>query len=420
MGKSDQWPAVREILDELRRFANDELHDNLLPFWSGRVIDTVREGFVGGISQEGVPAVDSPKGLILNARLLWTFSAVYNYTGDRQYFDLAGRACNYIAARFADKTHGGYYWMVDAAGRALETKKQTYAQAFIIYAFAEYYRACGRREVLDEAAGLFEIIERRCSDRVYGGYFEAFSAQWEEIEDMRLSGKDMNEKKSMNTHLHLLEAYTLLCRVWDDRRVREQLRNLVTIFLEKIIDPGSFHQRLFFDEKWHPRSAMISYGHDIEASWLLHEAAGVLDDREMLARVGELCTGMASGVAGGINKLGGLVHERDESGWTDGEMEWWAQAEAVTGFLHAFGISTDLRFLEMARQVKDFILGYMVDRVNGEWFYRVDREGRPLPGYDKAGFWKCPYHNVRMCLEILRFNPPEQTIVSDSPEKGSQ
>ncbi len=388
-------------IDELRLFAVTELEENLLPFWSRRMTDLVNGGFLGAIDQNGEPVSEAPKGLILNARLLWTFSAVCNHYGNEEYLDPAHRAWDYIVTRFSDVSCGGYFWTVDCAGNPLDTKKQTYAQAFVIYAFSEYYRACGRQEALDAAIRLYRLMEDNCADSMNGGYLEAFSRNWGEIDDSRLSEKDLNERKTMNTHLHVLEAYTSLLGVWDEPGLRERLKMLIGVFAEKIVGLGNFHQKLFFNEEWEARSEMISYGHDIEASWLLLEAAQTLGEKDLAGRTAELSLRLARGAAEGVNRFGGLTHESDGKGGTDDETEWWAQAEAVVGFLNAWRLSGDVRFLELATGVKKFIERYFIDRKGGEWFYRLDAEGRPLPGYDKAGFWKCPYHNVRMCLEIL-------------------
>ncbi len=393
-----------ERIDELREFALKEMNNNILPFWSREVIDSINGGFTGAIDQDGNAMAGSPKGLIMNARILWTFSAVYNFNREPEYLELATRAYNFIEDYFADHEYGGYYWKVDATGGAPDTKKQTYAQAFVIYAFSEYFKACGSEEVLQNAQRLFEVVEKHCVDRVYGGYFEAFSREWQFIEDNRLSDKDMNEKKTMNTHLHVLEAYTSLLQVWENDAVREQLRELIEIFAGKIADSENFHLKLFFDEKWQSKSGMISYGHDIESAWLINEAAMVLGDNALLRRSEELCCSMAEAVVPGINGEGGLAHEVDSDGSGDGELEWWAQAEAVVGFLNAFRISGNSEFLDIAVGVKRFTEKYFIDHSNGEWFYRLDKNGTPLPGFDKAGFWKCPYHNIRMCLEILKFN----------------
>ncbi len=392
------------LLENLCVFARDQLYGNILPFWCALAPDDRKGGFAGRITGEGVVLQDAPRGIILNARLLWTFSAVYSFNGNPLYLALARRAYDYMIAYFFDEIYGGCYWNLDSSGTPIEDKKQTYAQAFVIFAFSCYYKASREPGALEKAFALFELIEEKCHDQESDGYFEAFTRDWGVIADNRLSGKDLNEKKSMNTHLHLLEAYSSLLRVCRRDRLEMKLRELIGIFTGRIIDPSTFHQRLFFDEKWQCKSDLISYGHDIETSWLLYEAAMVTGDREIIRSAAGISAGMAEAAMEGINELGGLVHERKSGTACSGETEWWAQAEAVTGFLHAWRLTADMKFLLQARRVSDFITRYVADPKGGEWFYRLDKNGRPLAGYDKAGFWKCPYHNVRMCLEILKYH----------------
>jgi cellobiose epimerase len=396
--------AGREAVPErLYVFARDQLFGNLLPFWTSVVPDKQGAGFAGRVDGEGKAIRDAPVGIILNARLLWTYSEVYCVTPEQLYLDLARRAYDHLVNHFQDDIHGGYYWAVDASGSPLQDKKQTYGQAFAIFALAGYYKACRDPGVLERALALYEVVEEKCSDTLYNGYFESFSREWQYTGENRLSAKDLNECKSMNTHLHLLEAYAALLGVHRSGHLEARLRNLICIFTGRIIDPVTYRQRLFFNEKWECRSDVISYGHDIEASWLLYEAAVTLGDRGIISSVAGTCVKMAEAAMEGLNELGGLTHEKGSGDPDNGEMEWWAQAEAVTGLLNAFRLSGDFRFLAGAAGVSEFIADYVVDKQNGEWFYRLDRNGSPLPGYDKAGFWKCPYHNVRMCLEILKY-----------------
>ncbi len=249
-----------------------ELTQNILPFWIDKMQDAEYGGFYGRIDGNDRLHKNANKGSVLNARILWTFSAAYRILKDEEYLDVATRAYDYIKQYFLDKKFGGVYWELDYKGNPANTKKQVYAQGFALYGFSEYYRATGNQEALDLAIELFHLIEKY-KDKKYGGYFEAFTREWQPIEDMRLSEKDANEKKSMNTHLHILEPYTNLLRVWDNEELKKAQRELILIFSDKILNNNTFHQELFFGEDWAVRSSAISYGHDIEASWLLYEAA---------------------------------------------------------------------------------------------------------------------------------------------------
>ncbi len=371
---------------------------NILPYWSGRMVDRLHGGFHGRIDGDDVLHGQANKGAVLNARILWTFSAAYRALGTPEYRGLADRAYAYVNDHFVDSAQGGVFWELDYRGRPVNRKKQVYAQAFAIYAWAEYHRATGNPESLQSAKELFLLLEGT-ADRGQGGYLEAFSANWQPIADMRLSAKDANEKKTMNTHLHVLEAYTNLYRVWRDERLRRALEGLLTLFSVHFLADGAGHLTLFFDEQWRPRSTAISYGHDIEAAWLLLEAAEVLGDGTWVDRMGATACRIAEATLAGIQPDGSLAYERD-GGHLDDERHWWVQAEAVVGFTYAFRQSGDGRFQQAARKLWHYILANLVDTANGEWHWSRRADGSINRTEDKAGFWKCPYHNARMCLEM--------------------
>jgi mannobiose 2-epimerase len=295
-------------------------------------------------------------------------------------------------------------WEADHTGKAHNTRKQTYAQGFGIYGFSEYFRASGNSESLETAIGLFENIEKHCFDSRFGGYLEALSDNWQPMEDMRLSAKDENYPKSMNTHLHILEPYTNLYRVWKNEQLAIQIKRLIRVFLDHIIDSETGHFNLFFDNDWTVRSEIISYGHDIEGAWLLTEAAEVLGDRELLKEVEVAAMSMTEitlmeGMAGD----GSLYYEKaGKDGHLDTDRHWWPQAEAVVGLLNAWQISGDEKYLQKSMEVWHFIKNKMIDHRYGEWYWSVDNNGVPSTHQDKAGFWKCPYHNSRACMEAIR------------------
>jgi len=390
------------IKAELKQSAVNELTHNILPFWMNRMTDVKNGGFYGRIDGGNNIIHDAPRGAILNARILWSFSAAFHRFREPAYLETAKRAKDYILQYFFDNTYGGTYWVLNSDGSPLDTKKQIYSQAFFIYAFSEYFMATEDREGLDKAIELFHLIEKHSFDGGLNGYFEAFDCKWGEIADLRLSAKDANEKKTMNTHLHILEAYTNLYRIWPDERLRKQLRNLVMIFIEKILDPGSNHLNLFFDEHWRRKSTIVSYGHDIESSWLLYEAAHVLGDSELADRVAGIAVKVVVAAMEGLQPDGSLMYERDDAiGHVDLDRHWWVQSEAVVGFINAWQLNRDNDFLEKAFKSYDFINTYLVDTNNGEWFWSIRSDGSINTVDDKAGFWKCPYHNSRMCLEIM-------------------
>jgi len=387
---------------ELLRFAERQLKEVILPFWSGDMVDEMHGGFVSQVDHYGRKQSDQPKGIILNARILWAFSAVFNAFKDPRYLELADRAFHYLQENFLDSEHPGYVWSIHPDGTFHNDKKQIYAQAFVMYALAEYTNITGDEQVLNTAFRLFDLIEEKSFDRMKNGYLEAFSRNWKEIGDLRLSELDMNEKKTMNTHLHIIEAYTRLYSLQPEPRLKDKIQNLIHVFQHHIMQEDH-HLGLFFDEDWDLKSDDISFGHDIEASWLLHESALCVGDDNLIEGVSALSVNIAKAVLPAITTKGGLIHEGNRrTSHISGELEWWAQAEAVVAFINVFKLTHDNIWLDRAMGSSRYIDRYFTDHVNGEWYYRVDEKGNPIPTYEKAGFWKCPYHNTRMCLEVMK------------------
>jgi mannobiose 2-epimerase len=382
-----------------------ELETNLLPFWRERSLDHRRGGFIAEMASDGSVRDDAPRGLILNARLLWTFSALFRELGDERDLALARRAFEVLEGRFRDREHGGYFWRIDAGGRPLDRSKKTYGQAFALYALAEHFRATSEPAALDAADELVELIDRHAHDHRFGGWIEARAADWSSAADLRLSDKDMDVAKSMNTHLHLLEAFTNLHRARPSGDTAERLTELLTIFDRHILGPDSHHRHLrpFFDEQWGLRSDSYTFGHDIEAAWLLSEAAEVLGDPEAEAATGAWAVELARAVlAQGLDADGGLAYEGRGGAVINHDHDWWCQAEAVVGFWHAFSLTGERTFAEAAAASWRFIDRYFVDRIHGEWFWRVRDDGTVDLAEPKVSEWKCPYHSIRMCLEMTR------------------
>ena len=375
---------------------------NILTYWATYAPDAARGGFYGQLDNDNRPNPDAPKGAVLNARILWTFAAAHHHAPNAGHLAVARRAYEYLTTHFIDREHGGVYWSVAADGQPLDTKKQIYALAFTIYGLAEYHRASGEAAALAHAKDLYECIEAHSFDRERGGYLEALARDWQPLGDLRLSAKDANEKKTMNTHLHVLEAYATLYRVWPDAGLRRQLKGLLLDFTDHIIDPKTSHLTLFFDEAWQPRPGPVSYGHDVEAAWLLLEAAEVLAEPGLVAHFREKAVALARAAAEGLAADGGLVYELEPDGHLDADRHWWVQAEAVVGFYNAYQVSGEAVFRAYSAGAWAFTQAHILDKQRGEWHWGVQPDHRPMPGQDKAGFWKCPYHNGRACLEMLR------------------
>lgn len=392
----------RLILQQYKQDLKRELQ-NILYYWTDHTLDTNYGGFIGKIDSDNNVNPTAPKGSVLNARILWTFSAAYNQTPDNHVLDVAKRAYQYFIDHFIDHEYGGVYWSVTYDGKPLDDKKQIYSIAFALYGLTEYFKASGNHEALDFALQLYETIEEKSFDAKNEGYFEAFTREWNELADLRLSAKDGNEKKTMNTHLHVLEAYTNLYRVWPDENLKDQIARLIRNFADHMINTDSHHLILFSDENWAPKSNAVSFGHDIEAAWLLLEAAEVIHNRQLVELVKQLSIKMTHAAATGLDADGGLWYEYEPSkSHLVKEKHWWVQAEAMVGFFNAFELSADADFLNKSYQTWEFVKNTMLDTVNGEWLWGILEDGKTMPGEDKVGLWKCPYHNSRACLEIIK------------------
>jgi mannobiose 2-epimerase len=391
-------------LKQLSAQVGEHLFGHILPFWSGPALDEKNGGWMAWLSNDLKPNRSKPKGLIVNTRILWAFSAVHRVKAEPIYKEMAERAFDVVMGKFWDAKHGGAFWQLNDKGKVIDDSKKIYGQAFYIYALTEFHRAFASDTALKRAKELFELIERHAHDAKFGGYIEVCRRDWSAADaGARLSDKDMNEKKSMNNHLHVLEAYTNLYRVWRDPRVAERLRELIDLFLTRILDARTKHLHHFFDEQWNVRSDTYTFGHDIEASWLLCEAAEELGDKELLKRVRAVAAQMANAAFDeGFSADGGLCYEGKDGKVIDLGRESWPQAEALVGFLNAFEISRDGKFLAAAVRVWSYIDQKIVDRVHGEWFWRINPDGVPDAKLPKVSEWKGPYHAARACLETVR------------------
>jgi mannobiose 2-epimerase len=402
---------------EWRRQLEQELAGDILPFWLSHTLDRERGGFYGLVANDGRVDRDAQRSAVLTGRILWTFAAAYRVYQKPEYLQAARHAYEYLTGCFQDLKYGGFYWMVDAWGASLNTRKQIYAQAFAHYAASEYYRAAGEPAALALAQDIFRLIEEKSHDPQTGGYFEAYHRDWSALQDWRLSEKDLNCPKSMNTLLHVLEACTNLLRIWDDALLKQRLTELIEVFLQHVIDPHAGHFKMFFEADWASLSDHVSYGHDIEGSWLLLEAAQVLGDPALAARVKTAALRMAEAVYNEAREPdGSLLYEASPRQVTIADKHWWAQAEAVVGFYNAYQASGEERYLDAAWQAWQFIDARVIDHKDGEWYAVLKRDGSPYssaenPDQQKVGPWKCPYHNSRMCFEMMeRLNAVAQPV----------
>jgi mannobiose 2-epimerase len=390
-----------------------ELTGDILPFWMKYLVDRDKGGFYGALTNDLQVHDEVPRSSVFCARMLWTYSAAYRLIRVPEYLEMARWAYEDLRNRFWDAEYEGLFWQVDGfhngANPALLLKhednlqrKHHYAQAFGIYGLTEYYRVTAEPQALAMAQRLFGLLEEHAYDPVMGGYIEGSSRTWEALEDMRLSERDLNCRKSMNTMLHVLEAYTNLLRVWEDAHLKAQQRALLVTFLEHIIDPQTNHFRLFFDDDWNTLTENFSYGHDIEGSWLLVEAANSQGEAALEEHARQATLKMAQAVLEeGIDDDGSVFYEGHPCGLVDGGKSWWVQAEALVGFYRAYQSSGQDRFLQAAWRCWSFIQDRMIDRRYGEWYKQLDRGGNADLAHYKAGPWECPYHQSRACMEIV-------------------
>ena len=389
-------------METLKKEMLNVVENNILRFWLDKMADNENGGFYGEIDGHDRIMFNADKGAILNARILWAFSASYRVLQNKEYLVAAERAKRYIIDKFYDPVYGGIYWSLDCYGNPKDTKKQIYAIGFAIYGLSEFARATGDKESLDMAIKLYYDIENHAFDKINNGYREALTREWTEIEDMRLSEKDENGSKTMNTHLHIIEPYTNLYRIWKDAGLEKQIRNLLNVFTEILLNKNTYHLDLFFDDQWHGRRNIQSFGHDIEASWLLHESVLVLGDKAVLSKIEPIIRKIAKAADEGLQSDGSMVYERwTDTGKMDNQRQWWVLCECIIGHINLYQYFSDKEALEVVQRCWQFTKENIVDWINGEWHWGTDSNGNVNFDNDKAGFWKCPYHNTRMCLELI-------------------
>lgn len=386
----------------LKQTMQDVLEQNILSYWIDHVTDKENGGYYGRIDGEDKVHPQAEKGAVMNARILWAFSAAYRVLRKPTYLEAATRAKEYFVEYFLDKENGGAYWSVDYKGNPLDTKKQTYAIGFAIYGFSEYARATGDKEALEIAKKLYHDIEEHAYDSKNNGYIEALTRDWQPIADMRLSDKDENGSRTMNTHLHIIEPYTNLYRVWKDKSLEKSIRNLLDIFTDKLLNKETHHLDLFFDDAWQGKRNIESYGHDIEASWLLHETALVLGDKVVLQKIEQVIRRITNAADEGLRPDGSMVYEHwKDTDKSDLQRQWWVQCENIIGHIDLYQYFGYEDSLEKAVHCWNYVQKHLIDAKNGEWHWAVLDDGTINLSDDKAGFWKCPYHNSRMCLELI-------------------
>jgi mannobiose 2-epimerase len=380
-----------------------ELRGNILPYWMDKTRDHQNGGFYGALTNLNQIHKEVERSAVLTSRILWTFSTAARLYEDEAYLSTARWAMQALTQKFWDPKHEGIFWSVDATGKPVNDRKHVYAQSFAIYGLSAYYQATHDQEALQLAKRLFELIDQHTYDPQFGGNIECRARNWSNLEDMRLSSIDLNSSKSMNTMLHLLEACTALTGIWQDAKLAQRLEDMISLFTNTIIDSKSGHQRLFFDNQWLSLSQNISYGHDIETSWLLLEAAEESGKPELVNSAKANAVHMAQVVyEQSLQPDSSILYEAGPDGHKVTDRHWWAHAEAVVGFHNAYEISKKDHFLQASANVWSYIQTHFVDHANGDWFKLLNKAGEPYLDHYKVSPWECPYHHARMCFEMIR------------------
>ncbi|MGA9292733.1 MAG: AGE family epimerase/isomerase [Ignavibacteriaceae bacterium] len=405
---------LKKELIKFREIFEKELQDDILVYWMKYSVDEKGDGFYGAVDLNNRPVLTANRSCVLNARILWTFSAAAISYNDPEYIKMADYAYHILQTYFEDHEHGGYFMELKPDNSFALDIKHTYAQAFVIYALCKYYELNSSSEVLGIVEKFFHLLEAKTKDKT--GYFEAFTRDWKPYEENRMA--DNNEPKSMNTHLHVMEAYAALYKVWKDENVKIRLKEILNLFIDKIIR-SSGHLGIFFDDNFieaDSSKGICSFGHDIEASWLLPEAAEILGDETVIKKMKLLSIKMAAAVErSGVDKDGGLFLESTKFGsHIRTNKHWWLQAENLVGFMNAYQLTGDLKYWEIVKSAWNFINEHVIDHEKGEWFTKVSRFGIPYlaePAGDPSPYyrndwkidpWKCPYHNGRAMMELIK------------------
>lgn len=386
---------MRTFVKEIAR----HLEEDMIPFWEN-LKDTEYGGYYGYVDNQLKIDRTYEKGCILNSRILWFFSSAYKLFGKESLRRDAEQAYLFLKEHCQDEVYGGIYWSLTYDGKPKDSSKHTYNQAFAIYALAAYYDATGKEEALNLAFLIWQLIEEKCKDE--GGYLEAFDRTFHPMDNEKLSENGVMAGRTMNTLLHLLEAYTELYRVSGNEMVGRQIRYMLDIFQQKVYNQEKGRQEVFFDDSWNSLIDLYSYGHDIETSWLVDRALLVLGDETYTERIEPITKEITKNIFERAFKKDSLPNEA-ENGVDDTTRVWWVQAEAVVGFINGYEKEPEkIFYLEAAESIWRYICQNIIDKRPGsEWLWAVDEEGRTL---DKPIVepWKCPYHNGRMCMEVIR------------------
>lgn len=383
----------------MKERAKKELTERLLPFWRS-LKDEEYGGYYGYVGADLQIDKKAPKGCILNSRILWFFSNAYLMLGDEALLPYAEHAYFFLKEYMLDRDEGGVFWSVTYDRKPCDTEKHTYNMAFAVYALSSYYDASKDAEALKLANTLFHTIEKKCFGK--NGYEEAFTRSFEKMENEKLSENGVMACYTMNTLLHLLEAYTELFRVSGDQSVKARILGILGTFRKAVYNQEKHRQEVFFDGKWNSLIDLHSYGHDIETSWLMDRTIEILQEPYYEQTLFPITAALAEEVYQKAYDGNSVANECCRKK-VDERRIWWVQAEAVVGFLNAYHRSGNVKFREAGERVFSFIHEKLVDRrEHSEWLWQADASGKADKTLPIVDPWKCPYHNGRMYFEILK------------------
>lgn len=391
-------------MQRISQAAREELTGRLLPFWKA-LRDKEHGGYYSYMDFDLKLNKEAEKGCILNSRILWFFSEAAIVLKDDSLTPYARHAYDFLREKCLDREFGGVYWSLTYDGKPLDDTKHTYNQAFAIYALSAYYRLTGEAEALNLARELFVLIEKKCTDQ--GGWLEAFSRDFQPASNEKLSENGVMAERTMNTLLHVFEGYAGLYQAAHDPQVAQAMGRILDIYAAKVYNPKLHRQEVFFDKEYVSLIDLTSYGHDIESSWLMDWGAALLEDEAVKQTVFQIDSDLADNIFHTALQSDGSVVNECEKGIVDARRIWWVQAEAVLGFVNAWEKHPQrTEYRDGVAQVWRYIQEKVVDRrTGGEWFWRLNADGTPDREKPVVEPWKCPYHNGRMCLELIRRDP---------------
>lgn len=396
--KETQFPNLQLLA--MQKEIKTELTEGIIPFWK-KLRDDTYGGYYGYLSYDLKLEKEAEKGCILNSRITWFFANAYTLLQDESLLEEARHGYEFLKEHCLDQENGGIYWSLNYDGTPKDTTKHTYNQAFCIYALSSYYEASGEKEALDLALQLFSLIEEKCTDEI--GYLEAFTRDFKPESNEKLSENGVMAEKTMNTLLHVFEAYTELYRVSKNEKVKQCLEWILEIFTQKVYNPKLHRQEVFFDKNYQTILDLYSYGHDIETAWLLDRGVEVLGEELYRKRIHPITKDLTKQIYKIAFDGRSLANECDR-GVVNENRVWWVQAEALIGFLNGYQKEPEQKeYLDAAFAEWEFIKQYVKDKREGsEWYWMVQRNGKPIEGEPIVEPWKCPYHNGRMCIEVIR------------------